>query len=113
VEGASLISIGLATTIEFFTVASWISSFGFALLASPFWGIISRTTSKNQLASIIFFTTIMLTLGRIVAIALLSPLLISGAINLIFITIGILAFIGSLIVVVFPSQLFSNKIQGE
>jgi MFS family permease len=113
IVGFALIGIGFSTTIEIFTAFSWLSSFGFALVASPFWAIIGSSTSKKNLANIIVFTNLLLVLGRVIAILLLEPFLAVGNYQFIYISIGALALFGTLIAFLFPNKLFTEVNQAE
>ena len=115
IEGASMIIMGVSTSIEIFTLGSWASSFGTALTAAPFFGLLSRTMSKGKYNSLIFFTSIALGGSRLITIALLEPLLVIGDLTLIFIILGIIIWIGFATAFLIPKDLFNNKnqIQGE
>ncbi|MEM2109322.1 MAG: hypothetical protein QW327_02415 [Candidatus Odinarchaeota archaeon] len=115
IEGASMIIMGISTSIEIFTLGSWASSFGIALTAAPFFGLLSRTMSKDKYNSLIFFTSIALGGSRLITIAVLEPLLILGDLTLIFIILGVIIWIGFATAFLLPKDLFNNKnqVQGE
>ncbi|WEU40576.1 MAG: hypothetical protein OdinLCB4_001195 [Candidatus Odinarchaeum yellowstonii] len=109
IEGTSMIIIGFSTSIELFTVGSWLSSLGIALLAAPFWGVLSKSVSKEKFNVLIFFTSIALGGVRMISIALLEPLLIIGNLMLIFNIIGVIIFLGLIAAYLLPKELFNNK----
>ncbi len=108
-EGLSMIIIGFSKSVEVFTVGSWISSLSIALIAAPFWGLLSRSISREKYNALILFTSIALGGVRMISIALLEPLFVIGSITLIFTILSIIIISGAVIVYLIPEELFSNK----
>jgi len=107
--GVSLIGISVSPTIETFTVSSWISNFGFALIASPFWAMIGASVNKEDLASLVILTNLFLVSGRVIAVIFLNPLLVANNFGLIYLILGSLAFVGMICAFFIPSELFNKQ----
>lgn len=111
IESASMIIIGFSNSIELFTIGSWISSLGMALIAAPFWGVLSRSMSKEKYNALILFTSLLLGGARMISIILLEPLLVIGNLALIFTILAVIIFLGAVAVYLIPRKLFNNDIQ--
>lgn len=113
IEGVSMVTIGFSQSIEVYTAGSWLASFGAALIAAPFWGVISRTAFKENYNAIIFFTIIALGGSRIISLALLAPLLASGDIQTIFVILAVVIWAGTVLALFIPKHFFDNRNHSE
>lgn len=108
-QTVSLLMLGIAWTVEIFTVAGWVVSLASSLMTSPFWATIAGTTEKRFYPSLVIMVTSLLNSGRVAAFIMFEPLLARGDLALIYFIVAGIALVGLLVAFNFSGYFYSAK----